>query len=167
MVNQRFSSPKWFTVRGLVVSLISTYLGSTGVESTGPDPGIEPAYERYKPSAQPDVSQGEGSALRGERPLRRFFPLPETVRSPRRRANRGLSSDRDGATTPEQVHLALADATPRETYAMSVSWLTRADAASHVFWGLSEGDLSEVATGDTTSEGFFVVWTSKRKRKMI
>lgn len=60
--------------------------------------------------------------------------------------------DRGPPTKPEQIHLALADARPRETYAMGVSWLTWADAKSQVFWGRDVAALEEVVTGNSTSE---------------
>lgn len=65
---------------------------------------------------------------------------------------KGIPAEREHSTLPEQIHLALADARPRETYAMSVSWLTWVDARSQVFWGREAGALNEVVTGNTTSE---------------
>ena len=56
------------------------------------------------------------------------------------------------STTPEQVHIALASAKPRETYAVSVSWVTWGDAKSQVFWGREADALTEVVAGNSSSE---------------
>lgn len=56
------------------------------------------------------------------------------------------------SNVPQQVHLALADPRPRQTYAISVSWLTWTEAKSQVLWGLSESELYRYADGEATSE---------------
>lgn len=80
--------------------------------------------------------------------LRGFGSLQTTSDSSDRYRRLSVVSD----ATPEQVHLALADARPRETYAMSVSWLTWTDAKSQVLWGLSKSELNLMAEGRVTSE---------------
>lgn len=70
-------------------------------------------------------------------------------------SSRGSSSSdarEDITTAPEQIHLALADAHPREVYTICVSWLTWEDTKSQVFWGRDVGALEEVVTGNSTSE---------------
>lgn len=56
------------------------------------------------------------------------------------------------AAVPEQIHLALADPRPRDTYAMSVSWLTWEESSSQVFWGVEAEGLTNLVTGNFTSE---------------
>lgn len=56
------------------------------------------------------------------------------------------------SATPEQIHIALASVKPRETYAVSVSWVTWVDSKSQVFWGREANALTEAVTGNSTSE---------------
>lgn len=56
------------------------------------------------------------------------------------------------SATPEQIHIALASVKPRETYAVSVSWVTWVDSKSQVFWGREENALTEAVTGNSTSK---------------
>lgn len=67
-------------------------------------------------------------------------------------SSRANNTDIKHSSMPEQIHLALADARPRETYAMSVSWLTWVGAKSQVHWGRELDALDRVVTGNSTSE---------------
>lgn len=136
-------------MHGVPVSLV---LGvyAVGPPATAPAVYLVAAFDNgiYNPRVQGDTSH---PLWRNN--LRGFGGLQITPNSAQRGGDRyrGLSVDA-GDAVPEQVHLALADARPREKYAMSVSWLTWAETRSRVFWGRSEKRLIHEAKGEATSE---------------
>lgn len=56
------------------------------------------------------------------------------------------------SATPEQVHISLAASGSTEEYAVTVAWATWPKAESLVFWGISQQQLPNIATGSSTSE---------------